>query len=463
MSNRAPSMPTSSASSGAPAEPAVQGGVGPLGLDPDQLAACVSCGLCLAYCPTYRVSGEEGLSPRGRIAAMRAVTAGAPADADFDRVVQTCVQCRACETACPSSVPFGRLMESTRAATARRNVAWWQRGAYWALGHHRLLLASSTAAALAQRAGVLPSSLARRTALPPLALRRPRLASSGADVWLYTGCVMDAWQREVHVATEAVLRSTGAGVAIPGPAAGCCGALHVHAGLRPQAERLAAKVMAAMPGTAPVLVNSAGCGAAMKDYGHLLGTEEARRFSARVLDVHEWLAARAERLPAPVGNLRSKVVIQDPCHLRHVQRCHDAVRTVLSPYVDIVELDDEGRCCGAGGAYSALHPELAGPIRAGKLEAVARSGATVVASANPGCAMWLAAGGAETRHPIQTLHPMQIVAQAAGIGPQRRGGRRSSTLRSPARRPVVCAFLGLAARPFHRERKGIAADAGPDD
>ena len=166
--------------------------------------------------------------------------------------------------------------------------------------------------------------------------------------------------------------------------------------------------MRSMPGDAPILVDSAGCGAAMKDYGRLVGTAEAVAVAARVVDIHEWLAERVDLLPRPA--LRSAVIVQDPCHLRHVQRAHGAVRTVLGHVADVVELDDEGVCCGAGGAYSALQPGLAGEIRARKLDAIgrasARSGARVVASANPGCAMHLAAAGVDVRHPVD------IVAEA---------------------------------------------------
>jgi glycolate oxidase iron-sulfur subunit len=199
------------------------------------------------------------------------------------------------------------------------------------------------------------------------------------------------------------MEATGAGVALPGRGADCCGALHVHAGLTDEARRLARRTMAAMPGDAPVVVDSAGCGAALKDYGHLLGTPEAAAFSARVRDVHEWLAERAHLLPPGTGPGADHVAVQDPCHLRHVQGAHGHVRTVLSPYATLVELDDEGMCCGAGGVYSSLHPDEADTIRARKLEAVARCGAPVVASANPGCAMYLAAAGLRVRHPVEII------------------------------------------------------------
>jgi glycolate oxidase iron-sulfur subunit len=369
----------------------------------DELAACVGCGLCLPHCPTYRVTGEEAASPRGRIAAMRAVQwSGAPVDAEFVEFMDACVQCRGCETACPSGVQFGRLMEGTREslAGAGRMASWWQRLGYRTLRHHRLLLAGSTALAVAQRLRLVP----RRLGLPELPVRRPRLQASGTDVWLFTGCVMDAWQRDVHAAVLRVVEATGAGVALPGPGAGCCGALHVHAGLTREAAGLAERVIAAFPGDQPILVDSAGCGAALKDYGHLLGTPPAEAFSARVYDVHEWLAARMDQLPAARGPGSTGIVaVQDPCHLRHAQRAHLAVRTVLAPYVEVVELDDEGLCCGAGGAYATFHPSMAGAIRQRKLAAVARSGATVVASANPGCALHLAAAGLDVRHPLELV------------------------------------------------------------
>jgi glycolate oxidase iron-sulfur subunit len=374
-----------------------------------ELTTCVGCGLCLPACPTFRVTGEEALSPRGRIAAMRAVQwDGATATDEFVHFIETCVQCRGCEPACPSGVQFGHLMEGSRAALAGagRITPRWQRMAFAGLGHHRLVLAGSSVIAIAQRLRLVP----RRFGLARIPLRRgAALRSSGTDVWMFTGCVMDAWMRTTHRATQRVIEATGTTVQIAGPGSDCCGALHIHAGLQPATRQLAERVIASMPGTAPILVNSAGCGAAMKDYGHLLGTPQAIAFSERVLDVHEWLADHLDQLPRPTGG-RQTVIVQDPCHLRHVQKVHGAVRTVVGRYADLVELDDDGLCCGAGGAYSALQPELAGSVRQRKLEAIDRagaaSGAHIVISANPGCAMHLGAQGVTVRH------PMDVVAEA---------------------------------------------------
>lgn len=384
-----------------------------LRLDTEDLSSCVSCGLCLPHCPTFRVTGEEAYSPRGRIDAMRGVQRdGVPVDDEFVEFMETCVQCRGCEPACPSSVPFGSLMEGTRAALAaeRRITPWWQRLGFAVLSRHRLLLAGSSALAVAQRARLVP----RRLGIPRLPLRRgSAVEATGTGVWLYTGCVMDAWQRDVHRATAELIATVGETFAVPEPA-GCCGALHVHAGLHDETVHLATRTMASMPGDAPIVVNSAGCGAALKDYGAIVGTDEAHAFARRIVDVHEWLAEHVDRLPEPATT--ASVIVQDPCHLRHVQRVHGATRTVLGRVADLVELDDDGLCCGAGGAFSALQPELAGEIRERKLAAIDRathrSGAVVVASANPGCSMHLTAALGD--RDLVVRHPVEIVAAAIG-------------------------------------------------
>ena len=387
---------------------------GLLPVDEDELVACVGCGLCLPHCPTYRVSGLESLSPRGRIAAMRAVELdGAPLDDAFRRSMETCVQCRGCEAACPSTVPFGHLIEGTRKALAEhpggprhpvRRAAEWM-GYVVVLPRHSVLLALTWVLLVAQRLHLVP----RRLGIPRLStrsLREPLVPDTGTpDVSFFPGCVMDAWQRDVHRAALTTMRATGASVALPGRGGDCCGALHVHAGRVGQAKRLARRVMASLPGDTPVVVDSAGCGAAMKDYGRLLGTPAAHAFSARVRDYSEWLAAQ----PAlPLRDTGESLVVQDPCHLRHVQRAQGFVRTVLAPAYRLLETADDGLCCGAGGVYAALEPELAGEIRDRKVAALrAAAGDTkapfVVVSANPGCTMHLGAAGLDVRHPAELI------------------------------------------------------------
>lgn len=249
----------------------------------------------------------------------------------------------------------------------------------------------------------MPAGLPLPTAL---AVRRSRLEASGDDVYLFTGCVMDAWQRDVHAAVKQVIEACGFGVSPTGGDAACCGALHQHAGLGDDARTQARRVIDSLDDAKPVLVDSAGCGAAMKDYGRLLGTAEARAFSERVFDVHEFVVAHIKDLPG-VEPLDLRVAVQDPCHLRHVQKAHMAVRLVLKPFVrEIVEPDDEGLCCGAGGAYSIVQPELSRLIRDRKTVAIEALAADVVASANPGCSLHLHQAG------LDVVHPMELVARA---------------------------------------------------
>lgn len=392
----------------------------------DDIATCVGCGLCLPHCPTFRATGEEALSPRGRIAIMKEVTYGAlTLDRESVDFLDTCIQCRACEPACPSGVPYGRMIESAKSDLARANMITPRRirVGLGLLGHPALLRAMRPLLALAQRLHLVP----RRFGLAPLPWRNePRLrgVDGDPDVWIFTGCVMDVWQRETHRAVADIAGRVGLSYGVPDARGSCCGALHTHAGLHESSVRRAELTMSSMPGDAPIIVDSAGCGAAMKEYGSILGTDEARLFSARVVDAVEWLAELMERSDlaaalAPASSYRPTVVIQDPCHHRHVQKVHGSTRRVLRDRADVVELADDGLCCGAGGAYSLVHPDLAEVVRARKVEAIrsttADRGEVVVASANPGCSMFLAAAGLRVRHPVD------IVRDSVVDGPTRTG------------------------------------------
>lgn len=377
-----------------------------LKIDGDDLNMCVQCGLCLPHCPTFRVTGDESMSPRGRIALMREVQDNdAPVTDEVLESFETCVQCRGCEPACPSGVPYGHLMEQARETLADEKLMTptWQRLAFKPLAQPKLLQIGSSALAVANKLNLVPKRLGLPDELP---IRQEPLVASGDDVYLFTGCVMDAWQRDIHAAGQRAIEAAGFGVMPTGDLAPCCGALQAHAGLAADTRTLASQMMQALDTDRPILVDSAGCGAAMKDYGHMLGTDQAAEFASRVFDIQEWLAQHVDKLPT-VEPLDLKVAIQDPCHLRHVQRVHEATRTVLTPFVrEIVELDDEGLCCGAGGAYSVLQPALAADIRDRKVASIDRVTPDVVASANPGCSMHLASAG------VPTIHPMELVDQA---------------------------------------------------
>lgn len=389
-----------------------------LPVDDDDLARCVSCGLCLPHCPTYRVTGDEARSPRGRIAIIRTVQeSGGLYDADTADALNSCLQCRGCEPACPSGVPYGRIISGARQALVEQRLATrptWSfpvlTSALGVLARPRLLATIGRLVSIAHRLRMVP----RRFRLGPLPLRLGRRVGQGSaspDVWILTGCVMDVWMRGTHRHTAALVTATGRTF---GTAPGmCCGALHQHAGATETSHRMARRLMAAMPGEGPVLVNSAGCGAAMKEYGELLGSDDAHRFARRVRDVHEWLEQHMSEImtahPVPHETARPTVVLQDPCHLRHVQKVHGSVRSVLEQVADVIPVDDDGSCCGAGGAYSILQPATASLVRDRKVAAIetARAGRdVVVASANPGCSMFLAAAGLPVRHPIDIVAEM---------------------------------------------------------
>lgn len=379
-----------------------------LDVSDDALASCVGCGLCLPHCPTFRISGNEARSPRGRIEIMRGIHEGRLSfDDDVVAALDSCIQCRGCEPACPSGVPYGELIDAAR-RLQRAQVGppvWWLRIGLRLLPRRRLVAAGSSIVGLLQSVRLAPRRLGR---LPVRRGSRLRATAPDPDIWIFTGCVMDAWFRPVHRSLARILDALGTTYGVP-DRGHCCGALHAHAGWSTEAVRRAEHTMTLFPGKGPILVDSAGCGAALKDYGRMLDSDRARAFAARVHDVHEWLAPRLGRLEFRPAVDRSPVVVQDPCHLRHVQGVHQSVRTCLARVVDVLELDDDGLCCGAGGAYSLQYPEMAAELRDRKLAAIRRvdpSESLLIASANPGCAQHLAATGR------MVVHPIEIVARA---------------------------------------------------
>jgi glycolate oxidase iron-sulfur subunit len=355
---------------------------GILPVDEDELVACVACGLCLPHCPTYRVSGLESESPRGRIAAMREVELeGAPDRRRIRRVDGDVRAVPGLRSGMPVDgavrAPHGGHPGGARGkGGGAAPVVAAGRGVGRVRGRaprHRLLISLTWLTLVGQRLHLVP----RRFGLPKLSarsLRAPLVADATGDAVLFPGCVMDAWQRDVHRAALTVMRAAGARATLPGRGADCCGALHAHAGRISEARRLARRVIRSMTGDAPIVVDSAGCGAAMKDYGRLLGTPDAVAFSARVRDFSEWLAAQP---PLALRDTGTVAVVQDPCHLRHVQHAQGYVRTVLGPAYALRDTDDDGLCCGAGGAYAVVQPALANDIRTRKVQSIRRAAAPI--------------------------------------------------------------------------------------
>ncbi len=399
------------------------------------LDRCVHCGFCLSACPTYLALEDENDSPRGRLVLMRALLDGtvAPADPTVGAHLDQCLGCRGCETACPSGVPYGALLEATRASVLAARPLPFVARLVLAVFAREWLLRPALALGRAARATGLARLLAR--VLPAqLAMPFAMLASTdrpAADAWtprgdgargtasLLTGCVMEGLFTGVNRATERVLTVNGWTMRDT-PHQRCCGALHAHAGDRTTAQALARENIAAFEasGAEVIVLNSAGCGAMCKEYGHLLADDaawaaRAERFAARVRDVHELLAAAGP--VAPMAQLRHadtlpKVAYDAPCHLQHGQRVVQPPLAVLraSP-VTIVPLADSDQCCGSAGIFNLVQPGVSGRVLAPKLARIEESGAAVVATGNPGCLMQIGGGlalagsGTVARHPVELL------------------------------------------------------------
>ena len=389
-----------------------------------ELDACVACGLCLPHCPTYRATGDETASPRGRLAAMAAVADGfAGVDETFADIMGFCLQCRACETACPSLVPFGRAMEGARTEIAAqlpnrgRSVRRWVSGT--AIANPALLGVATFGAAIGQRIGVGRSgkgTVGTLRGVRDLPLRAP---STRGRAWpasgptrgraaLLSGCVQDTWFSAVHAATVAVLRTAGYDVEAPRTQE-CCGALAAHDGASDAARLLARSNVDAFRGYDIVVVDAAGCGAHLKSYGHW--ADGGAELAARVVDVTEVTAQLIDDGVLPeIESSGTTVAVQDPCHLRHGQKIVAAPRRVVAAAgYDVVDLDPSGRCCGAAGMYTVTHPEMSEELGRQKAHEMASSGAQIVASANPGCEIQLRTYATED---LRIVHPIELYAQA---------------------------------------------------
>ena len=403
------------------------------------LDTCVHCGFCLQACPTFLATGDEADSPRGRIELMRALEAGdlEPDDPAVALHLDRCLGCRGCEPVCPSGVGYGQGLGAARALLARRRGAPpIARLALWALttpGVSRVVYAL----ARGLRAIGLPRALAGwgrlRFALGMLAAtqgggRRWRAVKGGvgtrastaldrpsppSTALLFRGCVMDGLFAHVHDATIRTLAVNGYDVrAVAGQV--CCGALHAHAGLRDEARALARQNVAAFgSGGEPIVVNSAGCGAMLKEYAHLLGEEgstggDGVSFAARVKDVTELLA---ERGPRPGAPLDRRVAYDPPCHLLHAQGIAEPPHCVLAaiPVLRVISTSDAAQCCGSAGLFTLLEPGMSRAVLAPKLASLRDAAPQIVATGNPGCLMQigaaLAAAGiaAQARHPVELL------------------------------------------------------------
>ena len=422
----------------------------PIELDLSTLKQCVHCGLCLDYCPTYRVNGLELDSPRGRIYQVRAVYRGeiSPDNEDFRTHIYRCLDCRACETACPSGVKYGQIVEAARglappADAAERTIGrtvlnriFTSRLALGALGLGMRVyqkLGVQTVVRKSGLLGLLPGRLEKmERMLPPTqgGVSKPAVpelvrarGTRRYRVGFIAGCVMQEFLGETNQASVRVLARNGCDVYTPRQQ-GCCGALHVHIGERDTARGLAKQnieIFEALNLDA-VIINAAGCGSTLKEYEHLFRDDpvwhdRAVAFSKKMRDINEWLVEIGIDT-AGLGELPLRVTYQDPCHLVHGQGIRNQPRQLLRsiPGLNLVELKDADVCCGSAGIYNLTHPEFSEKILDWKIPEVAKTEATVLVAPNPGCAMQIASGARERGLPLDVCHVVDLLDRSYRIG-----------------------------------------------
>src|SRR5258708_4743063 len=414
-------------------------------LDKKVLKECVHCGLCLDFCPTYRLLGHEADSPRGRIYQVRQVYEGkiSPDDPDFREHIYACLDCRACQTACPSGVQYGTIIEAARAvadpgAASEKTVGRAIVGSVFT--RPRLLDAAGVGLRMYQRSGL--QSLVRRTgALKVLPTRLREMEAmlgptqGGVRRWsaphvtpaqgpvryrvgFIEGCIMPQLFGDTNAATLRVLSKNGCVVYSP-PKQGCCGALQMHTGDRETARSLARRNVDAFDGLGldAIIINAAGCGSTLKEYGHLLADDpayaaRAAEFASRVKDVSEFLAS-IDLVP-PTRAVPMRVTYQDACHLVHGQGIRQQPRTLLRliPGLELIEMKDSDVCCGSAGIYNLTHPDISVQLLEQKMDQVLATGAEAVVAPNPGCTMQLAYGAHRRGIRLKTVHVVDLLDQS---------------------------------------------------
>jgi glycolate oxidase iron-sulfur subunit len=417
----------------------------PLGPRQFDLDRCIHCGLCLSACPTYRELGLEMDSPRGRIRLMADVSAGAPITPGYLEHIGLCLACRECETACPSGVRYGRMLEDAREGIEMRGgrgrLAAWVRNLFFdrVLQSRVHMTLAGTALYLFEASGMkaLMRAVASLNLLgalgnlvqvapsidPPFFFSQigrtfPAQGERKHRVAFLAGCLANFAFARLNEATVRVLQKNGCEVVVPA-GQGCCGALHLHAGLRNGARALARRNVDALRGGQydAIIVNAGGCGTVLKGYGELLADDpdyaaSARDIAGRVRDVTEFLAS-IDLNPA-MKRLDAVVTYQDSCHLAHAQHIRSAPRHLLTsvPGVTLHELRGADQCCGSAGIYNVVHSGMAMQVLASKMEAVNATGASIIASTNPGCMLQLQAGVRLHGTGQKVMHVVEILDQA---------------------------------------------------
>jgi glycolate oxidase iron-sulfur subunit len=419
-----------------------------------ELDKCIQCGFCLQHCPTYRLTGMETESPRGRIYLAEAAAQGRiPIDSRFEEHMYLCLGCRACETACPAGVRFGTIIEAVRAEIGPTGTPAARRLTLLALRHllpyPERLRAGAAVLRLYQRSGLgslarslhlMPKRLAEmETLLPPIPDRffappqetLPAIGPRRARVGLLSGCVMSVMFADLNDATIRVLRRNGCDVVVPRDQT-CCAALNLHNGERERAREMARRNIDTFLGADvdAVIINAAGCGSASKEYDVLMRddpayAEKAKRYSHLCRDVTEFLSEIG--LVGPLGEVRARVTYQDPCHLAHGQGIRRQPRDLLRriPGLELVEMEGADRCCGSAGVYNLIQPEYSRQFLNEKMDAVERTGADLVVAPNPGCMLQIAAGVRARGLRMHVNHLIDLLDRSYAAADRRGGGETS--------------------------------------
>ncbi len=389
---------------------------------------CVLCGLCLPHCPTYGITHNEAESPRGRVSLIQALAKGELApDGALQHHLGNCLVCRACEDACPAEVPYGRLIDAARAELHRRGVRDpWRERAMNAYAERRDLRRLIYAGLhILQR----PEVKKRLQPWLPMAWRRPfdlgrheprlplvfdqsaREETSGKAVYLFTGCAGEVFDRETLISARRILEALGYRVITPSRQT-CCGALHLHAGERSQAKKLASANLAAFDQNIPILATSSACAVTLSEYDQLLG-DQAASFGHRAQEISTFLAAAKWAESLSFSALSRRAVMHTPCTQLRVLHSPEAPAKLLSriPDLTLIDLPGNDRCCGAAGSYMLDHPQMAKSLRTPKLDAIASLNPDFLVTTNIGCTLHLAQGLGERGMNTEVLHPLTLLAR----------------------------------------------------
>lgn len=397
----------------------------------DRTVKCIRCGFCLEACPTFVLTGKETESPRGRIYLVRsAIENQIGWSEEVQSHLDSCLGCRACETACPSGVQYGSILEMARESLESKRLRTWKQR--WArktliknltrpnrlrlqtavarkLGITRTPLVLSRHLACDEQEATLPTSETRKW--PQAEYPKPTI-----QVYFLQGCAMRALFKSTNAATVDLLRRHRCEVIMP-RSSGCCGALATHVGLADEGRKLARSLIDSMPKDIPVITNSAGCGSAMKEYGHLLAydrhySERAMRFANRVKDISEFLYECG--FDPPKSSTPLRVAYHDACHLAHGQGIRNQPRELLAslPGKELIELEEADRCCGSAGVYNLTQPKLARELLERKWKFIEEAKPDVIATGNPGCLAWIAQAAKERGSAIQVKHTAVVLAEA---------------------------------------------------